>query len=375
MKCEKCGANIPQGYVYCSVCGSEVQLVPDYNFLDEDLLGSIVQGELKEDEESKQEVETVISGAKTEKRKNIYIWGGICTVILAAVLTLFVMYEAIQYKHKNSYTYQYQQAEEFAAEGNIKEAIEYFHKALKLKPNDKAVKEQLYDLYLKEENYKAASALLEEFIFDGNVEKESLEAIIDLYAKEEEYEKILTLYEKIGSSEWRDLFADYLVERPTFSNISGTYFRPLKIEISSVKDYDIFYTTDGSDPVSRGTLYEDSISFTEEGTTILTAVTRNEKGIYSEIARAEYTIKYEPPEMPDVMPAGGTYTEPQMITIQVPMDCAAYYTWDGSDPTESSLKYQAPLEMPQGNQVLSVILVNSVGLKSCVYRVNYVYMP
>ena len=70
MKCEKCGANIPQGYVYCSVCGSEVQLVPDYNFLDEDLLGSIVQGELKEDEESKQEVETVISGTKTEKRKD-----------------------------------------------------------------------------------------------------------------------------------------------------------------------------------------------------------------------------------------------------------------------------------------------------------------
>ncbi len=375
MKCEKCGANIPQGYVYCSVCGSEVQLVPDYNFLDEDLLGSIVQGELKEDEESKQEVETVISGTKTEKRKNIYIWGGICTVILAAVLTLFVMYEAIQYKHKNSYTYQYQQAKEFAAEGNIKEAIEYFHKALKLKPNDKAVKEQLYDLYLKEENYKAATALLEEFISDGNVEKESLEAIIELYAKEEEYDKILTLYEEIGSSEWRDLFADYLVERPTFSNISGTYFRPLKIEISSVKDYDIFYTTDGSDPVSKGTLYEGSISFTEEGTTILTAVTRNEKGIYSEIARAEYTIKYEPPEMPHVMPAGGTYTEPQMITIQVPMDCAAYYTWDGSDPTEASLKYQAPLEMPQGNQVLSVILVNSVGLKSCVYRVNYVYMP
>ena len=66
---------------------------------------------------------------------------------------------------------------------------------------------------------------------------------------------------------------------------------------------------------------------------------------------------------------------PILITIQVPMDCAAYYTWDGSDPTEASLKYKEPLEMPQGNQVLSVILVNSVGLKSCVYRVNYVYMP
>ena len=79
--------------------------------------------------------------------------------------------------------------------------------------------------------------------------------------------------------------------------------------------------------------------------------------------------------MPNVMPSGGTYTEPQMITIQMPFDCTAYYTWDGSDPTEASMKYTGPLEMPQGNQVLSVILVNSVGLKSSVYRVNYVYMP
>ena len=34
MKCKKCGAEIPQGYVYCNICGTEVQLVPDYNLLD-----------------------------------------------------------------------------------------------------------------------------------------------------------------------------------------------------------------------------------------------------------------------------------------------------------------------------------------------------
>lgn len=368
MKCKKCGAEIPQGNVYCSICGNEVQLVPDYNFLDEDILGSIVQGEVKEDE-------VFSSVSKAGKKKNGYIWGGICAVIFAAVLTLYVMYQAIQYKHENSYTYQYQQAKEYAAKGEDKEAAVYFQKALELKPDDKAAKEQLLEIYLKEEKDKEAVTLLEEFISDGQIEKKKIEALIELYAKEEEYDKIITLYEDIGDSKWYDLFADYLVERPTFSSISGTYAKPLKIEISSGKDYDIFYTTDGSDPVSKGRLYKEAISLKEEGTTMLTAVARNEKGIYSEPLQATYTIKYEPPVMPNVMPSGGTYTEPQMITIQMPFDCTAYYTWDGSDPTEASMKYTGPLEMPQGNQVLSVILVNSVGLKSSVYRVNYVYMP
>ena len=35
MKCAKCGAEIKEGCLYCSVCGHEVQIVPDYNVLEE----------------------------------------------------------------------------------------------------------------------------------------------------------------------------------------------------------------------------------------------------------------------------------------------------------------------------------------------------
>ena len=31
MKCANCGAEIKLGCVYCSVCGKEAQIVPDYN--------------------------------------------------------------------------------------------------------------------------------------------------------------------------------------------------------------------------------------------------------------------------------------------------------------------------------------------------------
>ena len=43
MKCVHCGANIPDDQMICPVCGAEVQIVPDYNPLD-DVLAREVRG-------------------------------------------------------------------------------------------------------------------------------------------------------------------------------------------------------------------------------------------------------------------------------------------------------------------------------------------
>lgn len=48
MKCKNCGATIPEGYLYCEKCGQEVQIVPDYNPLD-DVLTAQVKGALEEE--------------------------------------------------------------------------------------------------------------------------------------------------------------------------------------------------------------------------------------------------------------------------------------------------------------------------------------
>ena len=48
MKCNNCGATIPEGYLYCEKCGQEVQIVPDYNPLD-DVLTAQVKGALEEE--------------------------------------------------------------------------------------------------------------------------------------------------------------------------------------------------------------------------------------------------------------------------------------------------------------------------------------
>ena len=47
MVCDKCGAEVPTGSIYCNVCGSEIQIVPEYNILENDILDSYIGIELR----------------------------------------------------------------------------------------------------------------------------------------------------------------------------------------------------------------------------------------------------------------------------------------------------------------------------------------
>lgn len=375
MKCTKCGAEIPANRVYCSVCGKAVQLVPDYNFLEDDMLSDIIQRSVDETASGSGNKDAAKKNKIFRKKRRLIT--GVCiflTVFAFIPAVCLIVYNKIEQNHANSYEYQYQKANEYLAEKDYDTAQVYFMNALTLKPEDDNAQQALIHIYTEIGEKEKAAALLEERLARNPKDREDCEKLIALYAQDEEYDKIRALYDEIRDIELLDLFSDYLVEQPTFSRISGTYTQPLSITVSSEKGYDIYYTLDERSPIEYGILYNKAISL-KEGKTVITAVTRNEKGIYSEAVKATYTVRYEAPSMPKVTPAGGTYGEPQMITVQVPSGCTAYYTWDGTDPTPASAVYSGPLEMPQGNQVLSVMLVNSAGLKSRIYRVNYIYMP
>ena len=69
-------------------------------------------------------------------------------------------------------------------------------------------------------------------------------------------------------------------------------------------------------------------------------------------------------------------TEQTFIVLHVESDCEIYYTWDGSDPTRQSAKYEGPIEIPEGNNILYVRAVNTKnGLRSGVNRANFIYYP
>ena len=62
------------------------------------------------------------------------------------------------------------------------------------------------------------------------------------------------------------------------------------------------------------------------------------------------------------------------ITSNTP-DGIIYYTWDGSDPNISSARYSGALTIPEGDNILSVIVVNKHGISSDVVRCSYSFLP
>ena len=79
------------------------------------------------------------------------------------------------------------------------------------------------------------------------------------------------------------------VSKPTFSPDGGTFTESVTVEIScATPNVTIYYTNDGSSPITNGTRYTSAIVIDE--TTTLKAVARDLDGNYSHVATALFTL-------------------------------------------------------------------------------------
>lgn len=81
MKCAKCGAEIKEGCIYCSVCGNAVQIVPDYSVLEDDYLHSLLKegGICREGTGAGTgKAAKAQTAAEEENRRLPFLIGGIC---------------------------------------------------------------------------------------------------------------------------------------------------------------------------------------------------------------------------------------------------------------------------------------------------------
>ena len=117
------------------------------------------------------------------------------------------------------------------------------------------------------------------------------------------------------------------------------------------------------------------MEISEQGTIVLTAVCMDQNGEYSEPVSAEYKVKLNMPDMPTVSPDGGQFSMPATVTVNVPEGTTVYYTWDGSEPGEDSARYTGPIDIPEGNNILSLVAIDKNGMKSKVLKCNYIYYP
>ena len=274
----------------------------------------------------------------------------------------------------NSFEYQVNYGQQALSEENFASAQTHFERAIVLNPQTIDIRLRLADVYVSQNNAKQAISLYQEIIALDKTNYRAYQKLIELYAKQKEYQKIVALSKGVEDTHLFVLFQEYLVSPPKFSIEGGRYDRYLKVELTADANCKLYYSLEGLDPIANGTLYTKPFSLDEEGVYMISAVSVNGEGIYSDVVSKRYSISISAPSLPKVSPEGGNYGAQTRVTIDVPKDCIAYYTWDGSAPTVNSKEYTGEFLVPEGNHVLSVVIVDQKTQKvSDIFRSNYTY--
>ena len=382
MKCINCGAEIKVEYKVCPYCGANIQIVPDYDFYDEDDINIIVENARpikRKPEVSKEQHEACVlaqkkaeEAAKNRKMKITIAIVAICCMLL--IIIGVVAKVSIDKSNSNSFEYQMKQADSAMFKGNYDEAEEYYLKALSLKEENVEVRLELADLYMKKKDTKEAEKYLKEVILKDSQNYEAYRMLFEIYSDADDTDAILALKEGVTDNRILSIFSNYSVDEAVLSTPGGQYKDDIKLSISAKKGIEIYYTLDGSDPRENGTRYKSMIEIKGAGMHTIKVVTKNELGVYGNIVTETYVIKYDAPADPVVTPNGGAFDKQTYVYISVPSGCSAYYTWDRTDPTEESEKYVSPILIPEGKNMLSVIIINDeTGLSSGVYRGMFEY--
>lgn len=421
MRCANCGNELKEGSLYCDACGRPVQIVPDYNEFD-DYLDNLVGNDdrpadgqktvrtvsdktIRIDEPVRQQLQSAgqrtrqnqdrssqserqqarqtqtkqpcekpqADGQKAKRaqqKKIIVISAVVC--VIAIIILVAAVTRNVSKSHDNSFDYQVKQAKEAYAAGDINSAVSYYEKALSIDSDNTDVRFALADIYMSKKDYDAALVLYQEIINTDPKSKEAYKKLISIYESKKDYDAIVALRDSAKDESILKLFADYTVSEPKLSKSSGKYGEAIELTITADSGTKIYYSYDSDNPFDRGERYYNPITLDKEGTYEITAVAVDDRGIKSEVASARYEIEFEAPKAPEVDPDGGTFGAQTDITITAPENCKVYYTWDSSDPSAASTEYTAPIPVPEGNNVLSVIAIEqNTGKCSDIYRSRF----
>lgn len=356
--------------MYCPKCGQAVQIVPEYSIL-EDVMDSSLNSLRLEGTPPQPEV----GQDGTVQKKGKGQWGRklryiSCFAFIAALAGVALLW-AIAGRNHDSYPYNLSKAGECLDRGDTEQSVSFAKRALELSPDSLEAGKLLALAYRTQGERELATEQYESVLDKGGGDTEVYEALLSLYEESQEEEKILALKERTTDQGLLELFAGYVADAPVFGLESGTYTESLSLSIEAPGSDEIYYTVDNTAPTRDSIPYRGSIRL-KDGKNVIRAIAVSEKGIASKETTGTYQISPQSLGMAHITPSSGTYTGAAQIEITVPEGCAAYYTWDGTRPTAQSACYTGPVDMIDGNNIFSVILIDGNGQEGLVSRRNYI---
>lgn len=395
MKCANCGAELKVGSVYCYFCGKEAQIVSDYNLLEDDFLRDMLKeredkirdeaareahkrealntAHTKQTEAARTKQEQAGKSGKQKRRiKKRLVFAVVAIILLMVLIVVTVL--MVNHSRDNSFDYQMEQARSCLEDKDYRKAQNFTAHALELDEDSLEAKLLLADIYVLRGEEQKAAEILEQVCKKHSDNQEAYQKLIDIYAKQKDYQAILRLSEEVVDEDVLELFSEYLPDMPEFDMEEGVYTQEFSVGISVEEGSRIYYTVDGTDP-RQGQEYQEPILIGPGQNVEIRAIARNSYELYSDEITGQFVVELQKPGKPGVSPSGGSFYESQDIVVTVPEGCRVYYTWDSTTPTESSAQYTKPIAMPEGNNILSLIVVDKYGMSSDVFRCNYIYIP
>ena len=364
MKCQKCGAEMGSGHLYCEICGAEFQIVPDFEpEIEKSIAESLSDIGERIEEDVKHKVNQITSKVKTKKIPSFFI---IFFFVFVCSLFVFLGYS----KYINSSNYQNKKAIEAVQKQDYYQAARIYENIRKNNSSDAYwyMKEAEIRVLMQEEEraYELAYTAL-------SLEKNTEYAyyfLIDYLEKKENYIELKQLIEKCEIEDIRKQYWEYNCQLPAINYESGSYEEALEICFEKGYEGTIYYTLDNNIPTTSSEKYEMPIKL-GNGVHTLTAIYENKYGIMSDPVIYEYDISSEIPMAPVVSLASGKYENAQMITIDMEEGTRIFYTTDLSQPTMDSKEYLNPIAIPLGESRYNFVAFSEKGMESSVTHRNY----
>ena len=311
------------------------------------------------------------TGMKNKKLTITLIVAAVVAIIAIVVLIVVLINKNSSNKTQASYEYNYETGMSDYNAGKYEEAITYLEKAAACSEGvrNADLKYTLFKCYEKAGRTDDCISILKDIISFNKDYYSAALSLAEIYknnGNSDGLNSLIEQYSKINSS----LLSAYKVATPTIDKEAGEYDNDITITVTC--DNKVYYTVDGKDPDSNSLLYTEPITLTS-GTTELKLVAYDSSGVKSDIVTASYKISYAKLSAPDVSPASGSYSAGSTVTINnIPSNAKAYYTTDGTTPSSSSTLYTGEFEMPTGNNVISVIIIDEHKQESSITRRNYI---
>lgn len=303
MKCEICGAEIPEGSLYCEKCGKDVHLVPDYTEFAVTKAEQTVKSLVSEFDDDETDFGRSPEGANDERpvrkidssdEKPKYGWIKFALLAVSVVVLAMVSLGFIN-RYSNT-EYLLESARNHAESGDRAKAKAILE-ALDVQTSaDVDVLLYLAELYKEDEEYIKYENLLLQIIGLGFATSEqnaaAYEKLLAIYYQNEDYVSMADILYTCNNVEIKDQFVEFCIQIPELSLESGYYGTDQILKMSIPGNGKIYYTLDGSEPDVNGDEYRVPLLLTKgEYNFRICAV--NAYGIVSPVTEATFVIESE----------------------------------------------------------------------------------